>query len=43
MMLKLLVFFDIKDEAGNQIFNKDNLNDLVNDVAGRYIDELKNN
>ena len=39
MMLKLLV--DIKDEAGNQIFNKDNLTDLVNDVAGRYIDELE--
>lgn len=33
--------FDIKDEAGNQIFNKDNLTDLVNDVAGRYIDELE--
>ena len=29
--------FDIKDKNGN----KDNLNELVNDVAGRYIDELE--
>ena len=33
--------FDIKDKNGNQIFNKDNLTELVNDVAGRYIDELE--
>ena len=38
MMLKLLVFSILKM---NQIFNKDNLTDLVNDVAGRYIDELE--
>ena len=33
--------FDIKDKNGNQIFNKENLTELVNDVAGRYIDELE--
>ena len=32
MMLKLSVFL---------ILNKDNLTELVNDVAGRYIDELE--
>ena len=31
----------LKDKNGNQIFNKDNLTELVNDVAGRYIDELE--
>ncbi|SEK29116.1 hypothetical protein SAMN05216439_0757 [Methanobrevibacter gottschalkii] len=33
--------FDIKDENGTQIFNKDNLSDLINETASRFIDELQ--
>ena len=33
--------FDIKDCDGKEIFNEDNLLDLVKDVVDRYIDELK--
>ena len=33
--------FDIKNNDSNQVFTKDNLLDLVNDVVSRYIDELE--
>lgn len=33
--------FDIKDEDGTQIFNKDNLLNLINETVCRFIDELQ--
>ena len=33
--------FDIEDENGTQIFNDDNLLDLINEIAYRFIDELE--
>lgn len=33
--------FDIKDENGVQIFNDDNLLDLINKTASRFIEELE--
>ena len=32
---------DIKDENGTQIFNNDNLLDLINEIVSRFIDELE--
>ena len=34
-------FCDIKDENGTQIFNNDNLLDLINEIVSRFIDELE--
>ena len=33
--------FDIKNNDGTQIFNKENLLDLINETALRFIDELE--
>ena len=33
--------FDIKDSDDNQIFNNDNLLDLINNTVRRFIDELE--
>ena len=33
--------FDIKDDNGNQIFNEDNLLELINMTVSRFIEELE--